>query len=265
MKLLENYDTNSEWEEVKSKQVPDSDGFLTDYTWYTNGDIHIFMFGDKDIYTPDRDYADWECDTTAQAQEWFDSYNGFEEESDDYDEDDLYESFHIKSNSFADFSELIRLCKEIGITDLNDLNKLISEYRDTNEDPLDTLRRYRKDLGDDFKIMESVNDDYEGWDETDIAIHKFIDWKARNYEEYPIPEDSFMYDINLYSTDKDPEKRQVKFIKYIRANPIYPPYYAPEEKGVEGYVGPMYDGDDRNNYDIHNRYDTQELYDMLSR
>lgn len=70
----------SGWKEIASKQVLDSDGFLTDYTMYTDGEIYIFMFGDKDIYEPDRDYADWEADSEDRAWEWFNSYSGFEDE-----------------------------------------------------------------------------------------------------------------------------------------------------------------------------------------
>lgn len=76
-----------------SKSVIDSDGFLTDYVWYTNGDKHIFMFGDEDYTEPDEDYADWECDSEKTAQEWFDTYEGFADEfepeydADEYDDD----------------------------------------------------------------------------------------------------------------------------------------------------------------------------------
>ena len=88
--MLPAEDESKEWIEVSSKSVPDSDGMLTDYTWYRNqsGDKHIFMFGDKELYEPDESYADWECDSTEEAQEWFDSYNGFDEE-DEY-VDDIY-------------------------------------------------------------------------------------------------------------------------------------------------------------------------------
>lgn len=79
-----NESTESEWQEVRSKYVTDSDGFQTDYTWYTNGDTHIFMFGDKELYGPNPDYADWEAETEAEAQEWFDSYHGFDDDEDDY-------------------------------------------------------------------------------------------------------------------------------------------------------------------------------------
>lgn len=78
-------DDTTEWIEVQSKAVQDSNGFWTDYTWYRNqdGTKHIFMFGDKDIYTPDANYADWECESYEEAEEWFDSYDGFDAEDDD--------------------------------------------------------------------------------------------------------------------------------------------------------------------------------------
>lgn len=79
-----NESTESEWREVSSKSVSDSDGFLTDYTWYTNGESHIFMFGDKELYGPNPDYADWEAETEAEAQEWFDSYHGFDDDDEDF-------------------------------------------------------------------------------------------------------------------------------------------------------------------------------------
>lgn len=73
------------WKKVDSKEVKDSDGFMTEYTWYTNDaeDTHIFIFGDSDIYGPDDSYADAEFDSYDLAKEWFDNYYGF-----DYDEED---------------------------------------------------------------------------------------------------------------------------------------------------------------------------------
>ena len=94
--FTENYDykdSKTDWELVKGKYVKDSDGFLTEYTWYTDGTKHIFMFGDSDIYTPDEDYADHIAESDSEAEEWFDSYNGFEEEEDpweDFEEDDVF-------------------------------------------------------------------------------------------------------------------------------------------------------------------------------
>ena len=96
--LTENYDIkdydSAKWNEVKSKSVMDSDGFYTDYTWYTDGTTHIFMFGDKDLYEPDEDYADWVCDSEEVASEWFDSYTGFESDDwDNFEEDEIVDDY----------------------------------------------------------------------------------------------------------------------------------------------------------------------------
>ena len=80
------YAYSNGWKKVDSKEVKDSDGFMTEYTWYTNDaeDTHIFIFGDSDIYGPDDSYADAEFDSYDLAKEWFDNYYGF-----DHDEEDL--------------------------------------------------------------------------------------------------------------------------------------------------------------------------------
>lgn len=74
---------NCEWQELASKQIPDSDGFLTDYTLYTDGVNFICMFGDKDLYEPSYDYADFDTVDEEDAWNWFNNYTGFED-------DDIY-------------------------------------------------------------------------------------------------------------------------------------------------------------------------------
>lgn len=85
MILKETFDTDK-YKKIISKQVMDSDGFYTDYTMYYNPDEdnYFFMFGDEDVYGPDPDYADWTCETNEEATEWYNNYNGFED--DDLDE-----------------------------------------------------------------------------------------------------------------------------------------------------------------------------------
>lgn len=78
-------DEDSNWRELASKSVEDSDGFNTDYTLYTNGQTYICMFGDKDIYEPDQAYADYETENEEEAYSWFDNYEGFEDQEDDND------------------------------------------------------------------------------------------------------------------------------------------------------------------------------------
>ncbi len=77
--------TDSEFEFINSKSVLDSDGFYTDYTWYRSADgLNVFVFGDNEVYTPEAGYFDYETESDEDAQEWFDSYNGFGD--DDLDE-----------------------------------------------------------------------------------------------------------------------------------------------------------------------------------
>lgn len=117
---------------------------------------------------------------------------------------------------------------------------------------------------------------FEGqWSEDEIALWKDIDWQARNFNEYPIEDDKISADIHIYgvSYSEIPPAawRKIEFVKCLRANPIYPPYYKPilptevqEFLRDTSCVGPMFDGDSYNGYDIHNRYETQSLYNMLS-
>lgn len=83
----------NEWEFIKGKMIRDSDGFLTSYDWYRNTDsgLNIFMFGEEEA---DPDYADWETESDAEAEDWFKSYNGFN------DEEELDES--VKSSATAE-------------------------------------------------------------------------------------------------------------------------------------------------------------------
>ena len=73
------------YEEIATKEIRDEDGYMTDYTMYHNlwKGTYIFMFGDKDITEPDEDYSDHECETREEADEWFESYKGFEEDDEE--------------------------------------------------------------------------------------------------------------------------------------------------------------------------------------
>lgn len=105
--LTEDYDYKdndaSQWKLVKAKTVADSDGFNTEYAWYTNGDKHIFMFGDTDITEPDEDYADWVAETEHEATDWFDTYRGFDDEDEDVWESLRCEDEDMESCGNSDF------------------------------------------------------------------------------------------------------------------------------------------------------------------
>lgn len=77
------------FEQIAQKTVHDGDGFTTDYTWYRRDDgLNVFVFGDSEIYRPEDEYYDWEEENDEAAQEWFDNYDGIDEEEErDYDDD----------------------------------------------------------------------------------------------------------------------------------------------------------------------------------
>lgn len=65
-----------QWKELDCKQVPDSDGFTTDYTLYTDGSKFVCIFGDKEVYLPDDEEFDYETENEEDAREWFRNYEG---------------------------------------------------------------------------------------------------------------------------------------------------------------------------------------------
>lgn len=111
------------------------------------------------------------------------------------------------------------------------------------------------------------------WSEHDKEIWQKTDWQARDYEELPVYEDeTFEALASFYGVGVKPIAKKITFVKYIRPNPIFPPYYGPVytvellEFMKEGhYCYPCYNGNTWGRYDIHDRFDTGELADMLSR
>ena len=131
------------------------------------------------------------------------------------------------------------------------------------------IKTYKLDKVEDMK--ESLNEDLkeydpeEGWTEEDIELHKSIDWKARNYEDYEVAEDSFKGKIHCVGANEDDEN-EYTFHKFIRPNALFAPYYKAVDfdNGSKGLLSPMYDGRKHNGYLVMDRYETQEVYDMLS-
>lgn len=144
-----------EWEEVASKSVEDSDGFLTDYVWYTDGNKHVFIFGDSDIYRPEDGYFDWEVDIVEgkeaeaykEAQDWFNSYNGFAEELDEAQ--DIYD---IQGQAVRDAhrKEVLDEFKEIFTDEPGGINL-------DNKETLAIVRGYLEDMGYVVEVSETQN------------------------------------------------------------------------------------------------------------
>ena len=102
---LTDAEIDADWSQIRYKQVPDSDGFYTDYTMYEwigdpNADIegtYICVFGDNELYYPEGAYpdCDFATDNRAEADEWFDSYNGFADDDLDNDNlDDIWDGYY---------------------------------------------------------------------------------------------------------------------------------------------------------------------------
>ena len=154
------------------KQVKDSDGFLTDYTWWYDAatDQHIFIFGDSDLYTPGDTDPDWETDSEETAQEWWDSYVG------PYDEEDFDESLY-ESYSDKDVKEFL---DELGgYTDYDGKVEELMDYFGMTKDQAEiAIQDYVTSPNyDDFEEnLNPINEDSiddKPWDRLD-SIHRIL-------------------------------------------------------------------------------------------
>lgn len=124
----------NEWEFIKGKMVKDSDGFLTSYDWYRNTDsgLNIFMFGEEEA---DPDYADWETESDSEAEDWFKSYNGFN------DEEELDESVgssgttEVISKELKDAAYKLFKTPKWGFESDKEIEDYINPIFDVSEDP----------------------------------------------------------------------------------------------------------------------------------
>ena len=189
----------SDWRELASKSVEDSDGFYTDYTLYTDGQTYICMFGDKDLYEPDASYADYETESEQDAWAWFNSYTGFADEEDEYDDilyDDILESteainssqYPYRQNDLNDKLDTLydRACATFG-EDL--VNKIVVECGGPTpeenpdswwSDSLDTEKFYHK-LTELFLNKMLNYEDFEDASDMDIFAYNCV------AEEYGLP------------------------------------------------------------------------------
>lgn len=130
-----------DYEKVTYKSVPDSQGFITDYTWYKMSDgRHVFILGDNEVYTPENTYFDHECESEREAQEWFDSYGEDEEEEDVYPptedkdfqdseavEEDVEEPAEVDDSADEEPHKVEDLDKEIGACFASTINNYVSK------------------------------------------------------------------------------------------------------------------------------------------
>lgn len=138
----EDVDEESEYTLVDRKYVNDSDGFRTEYSWYMDFDGNsVFILGDSDFYTPEDGYFDHEEEDPEVAQEWFDSYNGLDD--DWLDEDSMFE--HLIETAGLDTSVLVRKINDDGVDSIEmDINGRIYSFTMKEESPYSIDQMFHK-------------------------------------------------------------------------------------------------------------------------
>lgn len=151
---------------IDIKHVTDSDGFLTDYTWWYDAatDQHIFIFGDSDIYTPEDSSPDWETDSEETAREWWDNYVG------PYEDDELEEGLFNKLDAIESkvlgrngVDALDEMSEEQLDKEIRAAKSLIKQSQDRNDeksektftDWLNVLQRTKD--GESFAVINDEN------------------------------------------------------------------------------------------------------------
>lgn len=158
----------NEWEFIKGKMIKDSDGFLTSYDWYRNTDsgLNIFMFGEEEA---DPDYADWETESDSEAEDWFNSYTGF-------DEEELDES--VKSSATAeaiskklkDAAYKLFKTPKWGFESYKEIDDYINPIFDVSEDP----------KTGDIEVQVRAELDYDNLMELADVLNKVVEKYDRN-------------------------------------------------------------------------------------
>lgn len=286
-------DDGNFYKELKSKSVYDSDGFTTDYTLYmkvvpngSRADVEfVTVFGDNELYRPEDGYYDFETNSYEEAKEWFDNYDTedwMDESLKEARYSDIYDDNRKKQGWWYFTTHGVQpgsIPKDLNVIEIKDgKNSKGTQGTFVKLDGiLNTSELKKFDMREEVPIEESLTEDLtkydpKEWSDEDVELHKSIDWKARNYEDYDTGE-SITKTIYLYGVPGYGDiTKEVEMHKFLRANPIYSPYYRPiedkpfddmdETEGIS-YVGPMYDGNKEGIYDIHDRYETQKLYDLM--
>ena len=127
-----------------------------------------------------------------------------------------------------------------------------------------------------YKILAPVTTPFKGtYSETDLTKYEEIENiediefnKKSNFSAketiLPINQVLFYFTEKEFKTSDIDDKKLYTFHKFLRSNPIFPPYYAAVDFEDSDLVGPMYDGRTHKTYGVHDRYETQEMYDRLS-
>ena len=235
------WEINGTFEKIASKQVPDSDGFYTDYTMYRDLQTgeYVFVFGDNDYYSPEDGNYDYECDSEEEAWEWYNSYNGFDDEDDIYSSTKVVASEELTPEGFYEFfsasaePELMdKAAKILYGWYSNEGEEYMPEYVDILDmcDAADDETEKRivlEAMGeetydwDDEDVDASCNCKVEGMTQDEVSCATIADngeqvFQLMEYNSYPeagIEGDDFYCYGEFFATDEDDALKQLEEAK----------------------------------------------------
>lgn len=115
----------------------------------------------------------------------------------------LTEGFIFSLNNEKDLTEFTQLCQEVGIKTIGDLDRFTKETAGEPGNILDKLRSYRKELGSDFKIKESLYNFTEeemteyNMDEDGISLDSYDEYVRCNWCGEVFTVDQCVFEANL--------------------------------------------------------------------
>lgn len=115
----------------------------------------------------------------------------------------LTEDFGIYFKTQAEWDEFKKLCDEIGIHTMGDVENFMRHENATPDNILDALREYRKELGDDFEIRESLYNftkeeiaEYN-MDENGVSLDSYDEYVRCSWCGEIFTKDSCVFEANL--------------------------------------------------------------------
>ena len=120
-----------------------------------------------------------------------------------YKNEDLTEGFIFSLNNEKDLTEFTQLCQEVGIKTIGDLDRFTKETAGEPGNILDKLRSYRKELGSDFQIKESLYNFTEeemteyNMDEDGISLDSYDEYVRCNWCGEVFTVDQCIFEANM--------------------------------------------------------------------
>lgn len=115
----------------------------------------------------------------------------------------LTEGFIFSLNNEKDLTEFTQLCQEVGIKTIGDLDRFTKETAGEPGNILDKLRVYRKELGSDFQIKESLYNFTEeemaeyNMDEDGISLDSYDEYVRCNWCGEVFTVDQCIFEANM--------------------------------------------------------------------